>query len=108
METTNYQIEAKRLTACGEDGAAKVCGGMDVLVCACPKRRGDVSRREENVIDMEAYRRAHSEAVPPNKEPAEPGVDTHNWSRVGLALDFLATTAILLVVAGVLLKLFVF
>lgn len=112
METTYFNIKAKRLTACGADAAEKASGGPETVYFACPTPRHteeQKARRGANkVIHLEEYRRKSvgGGAKLPAEEREEKRKSGRGWSKLALALDALATAGILLLVVGVLMRIF--
>lgn len=115
METTYYHIETNCLAVYDMDAAEKASGGPEIVYYAKPKARKKaepVAHGGSQVVDLDAYRRQRAGMKPECSRMETPQAKVkkagkaRRWSKVGLALDLLATGGIIFLVVGVLLKLF--
>lgn len=106
METVFVNLDARRITVCGDELDQKACVGQGT-VCYTVLPRRKAPPQAGKVLDFEACRRALETGSRPAAEKPAPQISEEERTRprrrldLALAADLLASAGILAVVAAV-------
>lgn len=108
METIYYTLDARRLTLQGSSQGRRASGGGETICYAVAPRRPAARRDGGTVINLADYRQPQ-----PSEEteaPEHSGEDTTQRPqarhRLSLAVDLLASCAVVILLAAVVLRFF--
>ena len=108
METIYYSREAKRLTVGGEAAGRRASGGQETVCYAfVPRPRRPVTPAGGKVVDFTAYRQAArpEEHAPQEEAPGRPR-PVRRRRTLALTVDLVATGAVVVLLAAVVLRFF--
>ena len=104
METIYYSLDAKRLTVCGEAAGRRASGGQETVCYAfVPRPRRPVTPAGGKVVDFTAYRQ--EEHAPQEEAPGRPR-PVRRRRTLALTVDLVATGAVVVLLAAVVLRFF--
>lgn len=102
METIFVNLDARRITVCGNEAGRKACVGQEaVCYTVLPRRKS--TRPEGKVLDFEACRRALEGKPLPEQElpPVEEAPEPRRRKDLLLAADLIASAGVLAAVIAV-------